>query len=166
MSAPKQLAKRQKLERKRLRKRKTRLKRQKERQTSWYESDGFDPIGILNGPVGGLKMSEVLEDFVAPLADSADDRDAYERLYSLGLVAWNAALEPEHRRKAMIDDLLEELLRGADLWERHVCREIVDRLVTRKLESFAEYRRPILAFQFEDLEDGGYYLSVASGLYY
>jgi len=157
MSAPKQLAKRQKLERKRLRKQKTRLTRQKKRQTCWHQSDYF-------GLVGGVKMSEVLGDFVAPLADSADNLAAYERLLSLGLVAWNAALESEHRREAMIDDLLEEVLREASLWERQACHEIVDRLVARKLESFAEYQRPIMAFQLDELEDGGYYLSVASGL--
>ena len=164
MSAPKQLAKRQKLERKRLRKQRTRFKRQKRQQACWYQPDGLGPVGFVNGPVGGVKMSEVLDDFVAPLADSADDRADYERLLSLGLVAWNAALEPQHRRKVMIDDVLQEGLRGASLWEQQACREVIDRLVARKLESFAEYQRPIMAFQLDELEDGGYYLSVVSGL--
>lgn len=164
MSAPKQLAKRQKLERKRLRKREMRLKRQKKRQTCWYRSDGIEPVATRNVPAGGLKMSTVLEDFVAPLLDSAEDRDAYERLLSLGLIAWNAALQPEHRREAMIDDMIEEGLRGESPWERQACREIVQRLVARKLGRFAKYQRPILAFQLDELEDGGYYLSVVSGL--
>ena len=166
MSAPKQLAKRRKLEKKRLRKRETRLKRQRKRQTGWYRPDGFGPVAMLDAPVGGVKMSEVLGDFVAPLADSfGDDRAAYERLLSLGQVAWNVALEPEHRREAMIDDMIEAGLPRESLWERQACRELLDRLVARKLESFAKYQRPILAFQLDELEDGGYYLSVASGLF-
>jgi hypothetical protein len=164
MSAPKQVAKRRKLEKKRLRKRETRLKRQKRRQTGWYRPDGFGPVAMLDAPVGGVKMSEVLGDFVAPMADSSQDRAAYERLLSLGQVAWNAALEPEHRREAMIDDLIEAGLPWESLWERQACRELVHKLVARKLESFAKYQRPILAFQLDELEDGGYYLSVASAV--
>lgn len=164
MSAPKQIAKRRKLEKKRLRKRETRLKRQRKRQASWYRPDCFGPVAMLNAPVGGVKMSEVLGDFVAPMADFGHDRAAYERLLSLGQVAWNVALEPEHRREAMIDDMIEAVLPWGSLWERQTCRELVHRLVARKLESFAKYHRPILAFQLDELEDGGYYLSVASAV--
>jgi len=165
MSAPKQVAKRRKLERKRLRKRETRLKRQRKRQTGWYRPDCFGPLATLNAPVGGVKMSEVLGDFVAPMADFGHDRAAYERLLSMGQVAWNVALEPEHRREAMIDDMIEAGLPWGSLWERQACRELVHRLVARKLESFAKYHRPILAFQLDELEDGGYYLSVASAVF-
>jgi hypothetical protein len=165
MSAPKQIAKRQKLERKRLRKRETRLKRQRKRQTSWYRPDCFGPVAMLNAPVGGVKMSEVMGDFVAPMADPGRDRVAYERLLSLGQVAWNVALEPEHRREAMIDDMIEAGLPWGSPWELQACRDLVHRLVARKLESFAKYQRPILAFQLDELEDGGYYLSVASALF-
>ena len=165
MSAPKQIAKRRKLERKRLRKRETRLKRQRKRQTGWYRPDCFEPVAMLNAPVAGVKMSEVLGDFVAPLDDSGHDLAAYERLLSLGQIAWNAALQPEHRREAMIDDMIEKGLPGESPWERQACRELVHKLVARKLESFAKYQRPILAFQLDELEDGGYYLSVASGVF-
>ena len=110
-------------------------------------------------------MSEVLGDFVAPMADFGHDRAAYERLLSLGQVAWNVALEPEHRREAMIDDMIEAGLPRESLWERQACRELVHRLIARKLESFAKYQRPILAFQLDELEDGDYHLSVASAVF-
>jgi len=165
MSAPKQLAKRQKLERKRRRKRETRLDRQKKRQTGWYQPDSFGPVGIVGGPVGGIMMSEVLQDFVAPLVNSVDGHAAYQRLFSVAQVAWNAALEPVYRREAIIADAIDEAMPGESQWARQECRELIDWLVARKLERFAKYQRPILSFQLDELDDGGYYLSVISGLF-
>ena len=164
MSAPKQVTKRRKLEKKRQRKRVTQLKRQKQAQIRRCQPDCLELAATPNAHVEITKMSDVLKDFVRPLAGSADGRDTYERLLWLGMVAWNAALLPEYRRAEMIDDLMEQGMRWESAWERQACCETVDRLVARKLERFAGYQRPILAFQLDELGDGDYYLSVASGL--
>jgi hypothetical protein len=166
MSAPKQLAKRQKLERKRRRKRENSLRRQKTRQADWREPDGFDSVGIFSGPVAGVKMSDVFEDFVGPMLDSAHDQGlvSCEQLFSMAQVAWNAALEPKCCRGAILSDAVNAAMPGAAFWVRQECREFLDCLVARKLERFANYDRPILAFHLDELEDGSLHLSVVSGV--
>jgi hypothetical protein len=164
MAVPKQFAKRMKLERKRLRKRETRLAWRRSLATRPYSTDSSPPPEVVYGPVGGLKMSDVLSDFVAPLANSNLDRSDLMQLLSMAQVAWNIALEPKYRHETMIDDAIEERLIRPKTVQRMQCRELLCWLVARKLECFAKCHRPILAFQVEDLEDGGYYLSVISGL--
>jgi hypothetical protein len=106
-----------------------------------------------------------LQEFVEPLADSTADYDAYKRLIQMGVVAWNAALEPERGdRDAFIGAAIDESMADASLWERLACRAQIDKLVARKLQQFAGYHRPILAFHLEEVEDGGLHLSVASGI--
>ena len=156
MSAPKQLIKRRKLDRKRLRKRESRLRRNKKQLSSRSEA-------VFYGPFGNLKMSDVLSDFVAPLADECADREAYSRLLTLGLVAWNAALRPQPERQQMVDDVIGRGLCGESRYVHRMCREVVDHLIARKLAYFAEYQRPILGFNLEDRGDD-YFLSVMSAL--
>ena len=164
MSMPKQAAKRRKLEKKRLRRREAHVKRQKRRQGGWCGPDWFEPVAALGVPGKIAKMSDVLGDFIAPVADSADDIEAYERLLSLGVIAWNVALQPEWRREAMIGAAIDDEIGWDHVWEREMRRDLLRRLVARKLECFAACQRPILAFHLDELEDGGYYLSVASGV--
>jgi hypothetical protein len=164
MSAPKQLAKRQKLERKRRRKHEALRRRQRRRQADLRPSELFDVFPAVSSPVGGIKMSTVLEDFLAPWADSAENIEAYSTIISMGVVAWNAALEPAHWRAAFVSSAIDAAMKNASIQERLACREFIENLIVRKLEYFAEYHRPILAFQLDELDDGGWYLSVASGL--
>jgi hypothetical protein len=165
MSVPKQLAKRMRMERKPLRMRERRLARKKTGATSFCGIDFFDLPGVVSGPVGGVKMSDVLNEFVFPVLKSSFDRDALLQLYSVAQTAWNIALEPQRRHETMIDETLDERLVDPTPLQREACREMLSWLVTRKLEHFADYQRPILSFQLDELDDGGYYLSVVSGLY-
>jgi hypothetical protein len=164
MSAPKQLAKRQKLDRKRQRKREALRRRDKKQSGNGGLLDFLAPFPMVNGPVGGIKMSKVLEDFVEPLADPDLDYDGYEQLLSMAMVAWNAALEPEYRRAFFISSAIDAAMEHASIWERMACRELIEKLVSRKLEYFANFPRPILAFHLEELEDGKRHLSVVSAV--
>ena len=164
MSAPRQLAKRQRLERKRRRKRET-LRRRREKQPPFPSAgDFFDAFPAVSGPVRGIKMSTVLESFVAPLLHQVDGYRAYSTLISMGVVAWNAALEPEYRRTAFVSSAIDAAMKNATLRERLEGRELIEGLIARKLQHFANYQRPILAYQLDELEDGVFYLSVASAL--
>ena len=164
MSVPKQLAKRRRLEKKRLRKRQSRLNLQKYRQNRGQGADFSEPLVVTDALVGGHKMSEVLGDFVAPLTDCANNLTDFERLLTLGVIAWNVALQGHCYRETIIDTALDEGVRLGKVQDRQTDRKLVDWLVTRKLESFAAYQRPILGFQLDELEDGGYYLSVMSAV--
>jgi hypothetical protein len=165
MSAPKQLAKRQKIERKRRRKQEAlRRHRQRKQPTALHPTDFFDPVPVACGPIGGIKMSAVLEDFIAPLTELAEDYEAHSNIVSMGVVAWNAALEPEHRRAAFVGCMIDAAMNGATIEDRLTCRELIEDLIARKLQHFANYRRPILSYHLDKLEDGSLYLSVASAV--
>jgi hypothetical protein len=157
MSAPKQLVKQQKLARKRQRKLQSRLKKEKKRgylREGWFSS--AEPSGpILHfGDSGGLKMSDLLKEFVEPYHHEAHDADAYRRLLSLGLLAWNAALQPEAEQQEMVDDVIGKGMHGESEEVQAFVREIVNQLIARKLHHFAQYRRPILDFVLQETDDG------------
>ena len=158
MSAPKSLAKRQKLERKRNRKQQAR-RRQKQKSDGVREAcSSFD-----FGAPGGVRMSDILQRFVRPLMDDVEGEDAYRRLLTLAMLAWNAALVPEARQQEMVDDVLGKAMDGASQEQQAGCREIVSRLIERKEKYFFMYRRPILNFHLTDLGDE-YHLAVISAV--
>ena len=161
MSVPKNKLKQQKLARKRQRKEAARLKRDRKRTEQW--SSGNFPLGprFRFDVPGGVKMSEVLEDFVEPLADEVEGLEAYRRLLCLAQIAWNAALHGEPYRGDMVNELLSAALPGATAEVLSFGRSIVESLIARKEQHFADLRRPIIGFEVFDTGDG-WHLNVAS----
>ena len=157
MSLPKQFAKRQSLERKRRRKSEVRRKRQANRRCYG------EPTDCLAAPPCGVGMSDVLAEFVAPFFADDFDIEAYRRLLTLGMVAWNAALAPPAARDELIDRVLTKGLTKEPEDVRARCREIVDHLLARKQRYFSQLRRPILDYRLVDTGEG-YHLSVVSAL--
>jgi hypothetical protein len=118
---------------------------------------------VVYEPAGREKMSEVLEDFIEPYRDSADTEDAFRKLLSMALVAWNAALLPEGERRAMIDEMIAAGLPRAAEADRAQARGLIEAMVRRKEQHFAANRRAIISFELTDRGDD-YHLSVASTL--
>ena len=118
---------------------------------------------VLYEPAGHEKMSEVLEDFIEPFQDLADNEDAYRKLLSLAMVAWNAALLPEDRQRAMIDKMIEVGLAKASRSDRIHTRKLVEIMVQRKQSLFVSNKRMIISFELTDT-GSGYNLSVMSTL--
>jgi hypothetical protein len=118
---------------------------------------------VVYEPAGREKMSDVLEDFIEPYRDMADTEDAFRKLLTLALLAWNAALLPEDRRRAMIDETLGAGFSRASGADRSQAREFVEVMVRRKEEHFAANQRAIISFELTDTGDD-YHLSVASTL--
>jgi hypothetical protein len=155
---PKSVAKKQKLTRKRNRKREARLRAKQKQDCFREEGSNFD----FDAP-GGVRMSDVLDQFVEPFEEHIDDVDAYRRLLMLGVLAWNAALMPESKQQQMVDDVIHEGLREESRYVQAACKGIVNQLVERKKMYFAEYTRPIIDFMVEDTGDN-YHLTVTSVL--
>lgn len=107
------------------------------------------------------KMSDVLLEFIAPYVQSAETEDAYRKLLTISIVAWNAALFAPGKRKVMINDLLKEMKLG--FWERRDFHGVIEMMVERKLKHFAANKRLIVNYELEDLGDQ-IHLSVASTL--
>jgi hypothetical protein len=136
-------------------KRLRRLKRQH------AQSASFDSSRVVIDPPRLEKMSDVLESFVEPWMTSDMTVDAYRRLLTLGMAAWNAALLPADKRAAFIDDLAGSgKLSPAS---RTMFCSIIQEMIDRKQAFFAEITRAIISMELMDTGDEPY-LSVASTL--
>lgn len=120
------------------------------------EKAGLGQPKIIRGPTG-VKMSEVLLDFIEPYKHVAETEEAMHKLVTTALVAWNTALMPteeqeEHLEKfaqALPDEVVEDFY------------AIVKEMIERKNGYFAEYTRHILDYELTDMGDD-YHLSVIS----
>lgn len=109
-------------------------------------------------------MSEVLERFIQPYGQYAEGEEAYRRLLTLGVLAWNAAMAPDaEEQQKMVDDCFDKAMCEEDPEVRAAGEEIVNQLIERKKTYFAKYRRPIFSFVLMDMGDG-YHLTVMSAI--
>lgn len=116
-------------------------------------------LRVVNSP-DGIKMSEVLLDLVSPEWETCANEDAMQKLLTLGITAWNAALMEEPKRTEFLEDLAQTL--PLDLRQDFI--HIVEPFIRRKEELFPHIRRPILSFELTWQPSGDPYLSVVSGL--
>jgi len=113
---------------------------------------------VVIGPTSdGIKMSDVLEEFVEPYQQFAETKDAYRKLLTTAIVAWNVMLFPEKERSSRLDELLGTLPERV----RKDGRQIIEELMVRKERFFSQYRRMIIDFEVEDT-GGEWHLSVMS----
>ena len=126
------------------------------------EQGPFAHQEIVIEPENAAKMSDMLEDFVEPYRDTADTKDAYQKLLTLGMMAWNAALLPAKEQQNMLQQLLDRLPHTS-AEDKKVLTVFLRELIERKLKYFSQNRRAILSIDLQDTGDG-YYLSVASTL--
>jgi len=123
--------------------------------------------GLLQGhkvviePKGVTKMSEVLEAFIEPYIHVADTDDAYRKLLSLAVLAWNVSLLPQEQQEQMIEDMIEASMPSATRREKRDFGETVAEFIERKRTYFAEHRRMILDFELTDTGKT-YHLSVVA----
>ena len=132
---------------------------QQMQQGPWKDN----PPELVINPKGEVKMSEVLEEFAEPFLDSATTRHRREALFTIAIAAWNAALLPKAERETSITQLLDTIYNSDRPSDRQEIREIIDIMVARKEEFFADNRRYILNFSLEE-RGNRFYLSVVSTL--
>ncbi len=117
--------------------------------------------GIVANPEGMAKMSEVLEEFVEPYLDTAQNRSQRETLIGIAVIAWNLALLPINEREPIIAKVIAEAVDQKDTLAKQDTREVIDELIARKLEFFPENQRFIVEFQLQETRNH-FHLSVAS----
>ena len=139
-----------------------RLQRRRKRPAEW--SGGTFPIGPIYRfeASSGVKMYEVLEEFVEPFAAEVEGLEEYRRLLCVGQLAWNAALCSEPERGAMVRETLSAAMAGADRETLAAGRVLVETLIARKERHFADLQRSILAFDLQDIGDGWYLNAVSA----
>jgi len=102
---------------------------------------------VIDGPLpDGVRMSEVLRDFIEPYEPFAETKDAFEKLVTVGVVAWNVMLFPEDDRQRHLDELLG--IFSEDI--RDDGRRIIKEMMERKERFFPQNRRMILGFEVAD----------------
>jgi hypothetical protein len=117
--------------------------------------DGKEVI-IIESP-DRVKMSEVLEAFIAPYMEFAETEESFKKLVTIAVIAWNTSLLPRSAQTKAINDLLTSLPpeTQAD------AKSIVKDLIRRKRIHFGKIRRAIIDFEIIDTRDG-FHLTVAS----
>ena len=103
-----------------------------------YEKE--HPDSILTCGRAQEKMSEVIEDFAAPLLDIAHSPEEVKKALMIASFAWNYSLLKENG-SADVDRDEPALLADPAI------RKILDTLVIRKRELYPDNRRAILDFQ-------------------
>ena len=105
----------------------------------------------------GVKMSEVLEAFIAPYMEFAETEESFEKLVMIAVIAWNTSLLPRSAQTKAIDDLLTSLPPETQADAKSIVRD----LIRRKRKYFGKIRRAIIDFEVIDTRDG-FHLTVAS----
>jgi hypothetical protein len=123
------------------------------------EFAGSGNFVVVNRP-GAVKMSEALMTLVEPEWHRCPNEEAMQKLLTMGVAAWNAALMQGAKRATLVDELAQTF--PADL--RQEFKELLEPLIRRKEELFPHIQRPILSFELTWLAPGKPYLSVLSGL--
>lgn len=112
---------------------------------------------IVRNPAGGVKMSEVLRQFIAPYWHIPGDEESMHRLITTALIAWNTALLSEAERADDLPDIAKALPEEthSDFYA------IVGEMIERKEKYFAGYDRTIVDYELVD-RGNDYHLSVIS----
>ncbi len=143
----------------------------RERHESERRADAYDRLEkkLASGPLGeeawelvpreGVKMSEVLEEFIAPYRQYAEDDASYRKLLSLAVAAWNLSFLSYRKRREQLETLVTTL--GATERDRQAFRDIMRAMIRRKRLHFLHHRRMIVEYDLEDMGDM-YHLTVAS----
>ena len=131
--------------------------------TSKLARSPFRDRKLVIEPAGEVKMSEVLADFIEPYRDWADTEEAYQKLLTLAILAWNASFLPTEEQQAMIDKVIDGGLPAATEELKNGLKQIVQMLMARKQAYFSAYRRNIIDYELTDTGKG-YRLFVASTL--
>jgi hypothetical protein len=114
-------------------------------------------------PKGVPKMSEILQQFVAPYLDNVSTLRRRKALFSLAAIAWNTALATESEKQPILEAFLEKHLPTEDAETQHQVRQMIDELIARKHQHFSDNKYFILDFQITETGQR-YDISVASTL--
>lgn len=115
---------------------------------------------VVVNPKGNAKMSEILGEFIRPYRRFAKNRNAYESLLAIAILAWNVANLPKDQEHNLIDEALQELVKSNFLAQQDIENLLKD-LIARKKNYFADNNRYIMDFQLQEIGNR-YHLSVAS----
>jgi hypothetical protein len=116
-------------------------------------------VKFIRNARGQVKMSEVLSEFIEPYERMAKTEDAYNRLLSVAVVAWNAALLPDRQRH----ELITTMINAAKTPDADEAKLVIQELISRKDKYFPDIKRFIISYELTMTREGPH-ISVASTL--
>jgi hypothetical protein len=122
---------------------------------------GQKMAGMVTNPEGMDKMSEVLQVFVEPYLEVLKSHSQRETFLDIAVTAWNLSLSPKNERQPLVDEMIEKLAASSYRHAQRDMKEILEELISRKLELFPDNRRLIVEFHFQETGNS-FHLSVAS----
>lgn len=107
------------------------------------------------------KLSAQIWDFAQPLLEEPFTRDLLKRAATVAIICWNAALAPDDKTLERVAPAIRDLADGDSHLESELFA-MLEEMIARKRERFADDRRFIVDFSFTDTPDG-VHLMVVSG---
>lgn len=117
----------------------------------------FSNMKQVINPPGQEKMSEVLEQFIEPYMNAVEDVASMQKLVTIAVVAWNAAIMTEEQGNSLVDSILNTMPEEV----RKDATQIITEMIQRKHRYFADNRRAIVNARVTDTGDG-FHIAVAS----
>ena len=120
----------------------------------------FDKFAGFTTP-DGPKLSEVFLEFIAPFSEYADTDEAYQKLVTTAMFAWNIAVSPKAERLKLSEVFVNTVVGMAGEEWRKETKDVLMSLVRRKERYFAADKRYIVDYRLTDTGQG-YHLAMAS----
>jgi hypothetical protein len=108
---------------------------------------GFENAKLQQASPGGEKMSEVILDFVRPLAESMSIEIVDNRMLFPAVAGWNIALLPEDQRDEAVEELIKKTGKADDIEIIVALRDLLGSFIERKLQFFKDNQRWILDWE-------------------
>lgn len=115
--------------------------------------------GIVYNAPGQVKMSDALEEVIAPFVGDADTLVAMKNLVGMGSMVWNITLMPPDEQKEQIQKLIK--IMESEPEETEILYGMIHEMMQRKQTLYPDVNRYIVSFEVEDIGDG-WHISVAS----
>lgn len=117
--------------------------------------------GVVYNAPGEIKMSDALEEIVAPFVGDADTLPTMKNLVGIGAMAWNITLISPDEQEEEIQKLIKTM--GPEPEDAELLYTMIHEMMQRKQTLYPEVHRFIVSFEVEDVGDG-WHISVASTL--
>lgn len=102
------------------------------------------------------KLSEALMQFIAPYEDAAGTNEEFEKLFTIAVIGWNAAILEGDASTKLIEETVQQY--GGD----PETRAIIHTFMQQKLFFFADDNRIVADFKLTHFKDGRRHLAVAA----
>jgi len=117
--------------------------------------------GVVYNAPGEIKMSDALEEVIAPFVEDADTLVAMKNLVGMGAMVWNIALMPPDEQTEQIKKLIKTM--GTEPEDAEILYKMIHEMIKRKQALYPAVHRFIVSTEVEDVGDG-WHISVASTL--